>query len=76
MLSLFWTSFELILLKHLVLEDEGVNVGGEPEPLLLLHTGDEGEEVGVVRVEKVVDLAGLGDESGEGPLNISFLTGS
>ena len=66
----------LLLLEQLILEDERVNVSRQPETLLFLLAGDEREEVGVLRVEQVVDLAGLGDEPGQGPLYVTFLTGS
>jgi hypothetical protein len=66
--------FDLLLLKQLVLEDESVHVGWQAKSLLLLLAGYEREKVGVLSVEEVVDLASLGDKSGEGTLDVTFLT--
>ena len=59
---------------YLVLEEQRVEVCWQRR--LVWHepvARDEGEEVGVVRVEEGVRLARLGDEAGERPLHVPLL---
>ena len=59
---------------YLVLEEEGVEVGGQRR--LVGHesvAGDEREEVRVVRLEERVRLARLGDEAGQRALHVALL---
>jgi hypothetical protein len=57
------------------LKYESVYVGGETGSLLVLFTGDQREQVRVLRVEELVDLPCFGDKSGESTFNVPFLTG-
>jgi len=57
------------------LKYERVYVGGETGSLLVLFTGDEREQVRVLRVEELVDLPCFGDKSGESTFNVPFLAG-
>jgi hypothetical protein len=57
------------------LKYERVYVGGDTGSLLVLFTGDEREQIRVLRVEQLVDLPCFGDKSGESTFNVPFLAG-
>jgi hypothetical protein len=75
------TGYRWHFLRHLLfavgayLKYERVYVGGETGSLLVLFTGDEREQVRVLRVEELVDLPCFSDKSGESTFNVPFLAG-